>query len=105
MEYVLLYVDDVLVVSEKAESIIRNEIGQHWRIKESSIEKPSLYLGGRCRKVELTDGTKCWAFGSSQYAQAAVKNFAYLQTGLDFLRHDRGGYEGGATSIHARFKR
>ena len=37
MEYVLLYVDDVPVVSENAESIIRNEIGQHWRIKESSI--------------------------------------------------------------------
>ena len=74
MEYVLLYVDDVLVVSENAESIIRNEIGRHWAIKESSIEKPSLYLGGRCREVELTDGTKCWAFGSSQYVQAAVKN-------------------------------
>ena len=74
MEYVLLYVDDVLVVSENAESIIRNEIGRHWAIKESSIERPSLYLGGRCREVELTDGTKCWAFGSSQYVQAAVKN-------------------------------
>ena len=79
MEDGLLYVDDVLVVSEKAESIISNENGQYWRIKESTIEKPSLYLGGRRRKVELTDGTKCWAFGSSQYVQAAVKNFAYLR--------------------------
>jgi hypothetical protein len=74
MEYVLLYVDDVLVVSENARSVIINEIGRLWKMKESSIEKPSLYLGGKCHEVELTDGTKCWAFGSSQYVQSAVKN-------------------------------
>ena len=28
-EYVLLYVDDVLVVSERAEKVLRTEIGQH----------------------------------------------------------------------------
>ena len=74
MEYVLLYVDDVLVVSENARSVIVDEIGRLWKMKESSIEKPSLYLGGKCREVELTNGTKCWAFGSSQYVQSAVKN-------------------------------
>lgn len=73
-EYVLLYVDDVLVVSENAEAVIRNEIGRHWEFKESSIEKPSIYLGGKCREVELDNGVKCWAFGSSQYVQEAVKN-------------------------------
>lgn len=74
MEYVLLYVDDVLVVSENAEAVLRNEIGKKWKLKESSIEKPTIYLGGRCREVELENGIKCWAFGSSQYCQAAVKN-------------------------------
>ena len=74
MEYVLLYVDDVLVISENAERVIRDEIGRHWEFKESSIEKPSIYLGGKCREVELDNGTKCWAFGSSQYVQEAVKN-------------------------------
>jgi hypothetical protein len=74
MEYVLLYVDDVLVVSENARSVICNEIGKFWNLKESSIEKPSLYLGGRCREVELADGTKCWAFASTQYVRSAVEN-------------------------------
>ena len=74
MEYVLLYVDDVLVVSENAEAVLRQEIGQHWDLKEGSIGKPSLYLGGKCREVELSNGRKAWAFGSSQYVQAAVKN-------------------------------
>ena len=74
MEYVLLYVDDVLVISENAEVVLRNEIGQHWRLKEGSIGKHVLYLGGKCREVELWNGVKCWAFSSSQYVQAAVKN-------------------------------
>ena len=29
-EYVLLYVDDCLVISDRAESILRNEIGKYW---------------------------------------------------------------------------
>jgi len=60
------YVDDCLVVSEKAESILRDEIGKYWNLKESSIGKPKIYLGGKCREVELDNGTNCWAFGSSR---------------------------------------
>ena len=74
MEYVLLYVDDVLVISENPEAVLRNEIGKHWQLKEDSIGKPSLYLGGKCREVELDNGVKCWAFSSSQYVQSAVEN-------------------------------
>ena len=33
-EYVLLYVDDVLVISEKAEAVLRKEIGKYWVLKE-----------------------------------------------------------------------
>ena len=70
----MLYVDDVLVVSENAEAVLRQEIGKHWQLKESSIEKPSPYLGGRYREVELANGQLCWAYGAAQYVQAAVKN-------------------------------
>ena len=68
------YVNDCLVVSEKAESILCDEIGKYWNLKESSIGKPKIYLGGKYREVELDNGTNCWAFGSSQYVQAAVEN-------------------------------
>ena len=74
IEYVLLYVDDILVISEHPEEVLRNEIGKHWQMKEDSIGKPSLYLGGKCREVELDNGVKCWAFSSSQYVQSAVDN-------------------------------
>lgn len=78
-EYILLYVDDVLVISDNAESVLRNGIGRYFDLKESSIGPPKLYLGGHVRKVELDNGAKAWAFSSSQYVQAAVKNVeAYL---------------------------
>lgn len=73
-EYVLLYVDDVLVISEKAEQVLRKEIGKYWILKEESIGPPSKYLGGKLREVTLASGIKAWAFGSCQYVQAAVKN-------------------------------
>ena len=73
-EYVLLYVDNVLVISENAEAVMRIEIGKYWKIKEEWIGPPTKYLGGKLREVELETGVKAWAFGSHQYVQAAVKN-------------------------------
>ena len=73
-EYVLLYTDDALVISENAESILRNELGRYFELKEESIGPPKLYLGGHLRKVQLDNGVWAWAYSSSQYVQAAVKN-------------------------------
>jgi len=79
-EYVLLYVDDVLCVSDRAEEVLRQEIGQHFILKEESIGKPTQYLGGKLREVTLENGVSAWAFGSTQYVQAAVRNVEeYLQ--------------------------
>ena len=57
-EYVLLYVDDCLVVSDRAESVIRNEIGKYFRLKEESIGDPSQYLGAKLRKIKLDNGAE-----------------------------------------------
>ena len=73
-EYVLLYIDDCLAISENAEKILRTEIGRYFELKEASIGPPKLYLGGHVRKVVLENGVKAWGFSSSQYVQAAVKN-------------------------------
>ena len=66
-EYALLYVDDVLVISENAESVLQKEIGQHFVLRDESIGPPSQYLGGKLREVTLENGAKAWAFGSCQY--------------------------------------
>ena len=73
-EYVLLYVDDCLVISENAERILRKEIGAHFALKPESIMPPSQYLGGRLSSVTLDNGQKAWSFSPSQYVQEAVRN-------------------------------
>lgn len=60
-EYILLYTDDALVISENAESILRNEIGKYFELKEESIGPPKLYLGGHLRHVQLENGVWAWA--------------------------------------------
>ena len=39
-DYVLLYVDDALVVRKNAESIQRNELGRYFELKEEYIGPP-----------------------------------------------------------------
>ena len=73
-EYILLYTDDALSVSENPEKILRHELGRYFELKEKSIGPPKIYLGGRVRKVQLDNGVWCWSYSSSQYVQAAVKN-------------------------------
>ena len=56
-EYVLLYTDDCLCISENAEAVLRDEIGKYFTLKEESIGEPSQYLGGKIRKVQLANDT------------------------------------------------
>ena len=80
-EYVLLYVDDALVVSANGEHVLRNEIGKYFDLKEDSIGPPKIYLGGKVSKVTLANGMQAWSFSSSQYVQSAVKNVEdFLET-------------------------
>ena len=79
-EYALLYVDDILLISDNGETVLRTEIGKYFTMKPDSIGPPKLYLGGHVRKVTLENGLSAWAFSSSQYVQAAVKNVeSYLE--------------------------
>ena len=73
-EYILLYTDDCLCISEHPERTLRNQVGKYFQLKEESIGPPKIYLGGNVRKVTLENGVSAWAFGSSQYVQQAVKN-------------------------------
>ena len=73
-EYVLLYVDDALVISDNAKHILENEIGKYFIMKPGSIGPPKIYLGGHMRKITLENSVKAWGFSSSQYCQAAVRN-------------------------------
>jgi len=52
-EYVLLYTDNCLSISENAENNLRKEIGKYFKLKEESIGSPSQYLGGKLAQVTL----------------------------------------------------
>ena len=73
-EYVLLYTDNFLVVSENVESILKEEICRYFELKPYSIGPPSLYLGGYLWEVTLDNGIKDWAFEYTHYIQDNVKN-------------------------------
>ena len=47
-DYILLYMDNTLVISENAEQILRGEIGKYLELKEESVGPPKIYLGGQC---------------------------------------------------------
>jgi len=57
-EYVLLYVDDCLAISHRSEDLFRNEIREHFELKDKSIGPPSQYLGGKMREIVLEYGAK-----------------------------------------------
>jgi hypothetical protein len=50
-EYVLIYTDDVLVISTQGEKSLREGIGKYFELKEESIGPPKLYLGGSMQEV------------------------------------------------------
>ena len=72
-EYMLLYTDDCLCVSEYAIEAL-NAIDKYFPLKPSSIGPPRIYLGGKVSKDDLPNGVTAWAISASQYVQEAVRN-------------------------------
>ena len=59
-EYILLYNDDALVVSQRAEDTLRKDLGHYFELKQDYIGPPKIYLGGHCRILELENGVEAW---------------------------------------------
>ena len=72
-EYVLLYTNDALVVSEQPQECLL-EIDKYFLMKKGSIGTPRIYLGGKISQVQLPNGVIAYALSMSQYVQEAIKN-------------------------------
>ena len=72
-EYVLLYVDDALIVSEHPKEGLL-EIDKYSPMKPNSIGSPKIYLGGKISQVKLPNGVVAYAISMIQYVQEAIKN-------------------------------
>jgi hypothetical protein len=72
-EYVLIYTDDLLVISENQKMVL-DRIYHYFPLKPGSITSPGVYLGAKISKYSLKNGVGAWAMSSSQYVQEAVNN-------------------------------
>jgi hypothetical protein len=71
-EYVLMYVDDILLISCDPRAILE-EIQSTFKFKNGKIEAPEFYLGAKLQKKSI-NGIQCWRITSQDYVKAAVKN-------------------------------
>lgn len=74
-EYILCYVDDVLVLSHDPRKIL-DHLERHYTLKEGSTKEPDMYLGAKIEKYKIQgsdDPTKTrWAMSSDLYIKRAV---------------------------------
>ena len=70
-EMLLVYVDDILVLSHDTKPII-DGIADQFRLKEDSLRTPSQYFGATIKIFTDKDGYKSWAMSSDNYVKAAV---------------------------------
>jgi len=71
-EYILCYVDDILVISDNPMQTMNN-IGQKFKFKDDKAVTPEQYLGAGLSKMTNDSGTECWAMSSDEYCGALVK--------------------------------
>jgi hypothetical protein len=76
-EYVLVYVDDVLVLSHDPHKVM-DHLSQKYTLKEGSVGEPTSYLGAEVKKWLIdnsSDPLKTrWALSSDLYVKRAVAN-------------------------------
>jgi hypothetical protein len=76
--YIFIYVDDILCVHHDNGMSI-TKFGEYVKMKEGSIQGPTLYLGAKLKKTVLPKCVIAWFMSSSKYAQSAVQNIqAYM---------------------------
>ena len=72
-EYVFIYTDDVIAMSENPRQILA-DMNKHFLLKEDSIGPPTRYLGANISQYQFPgDNSPKWAIGSQDYVKEAVR--------------------------------
>jgi hypothetical protein len=73
-EYLAVYVDDILSISQHPERTMK-AVSEIYRIKDNSIEPPKTYLGAQVLQYKLPDNKDKvrWAMSSQNYITNAIK--------------------------------
>jgi hypothetical protein len=77
-EYIFVYVDNILVLSEMPEAIIK-AIGQAYRLKENSISVPKTYLGAEIETFRDPNNpsVEMWSMSADRYLKEAIWNVEF----------------------------
>lgn len=77
-EYLFVYVDDVLILSNNTDAIVES-LHQHYHLKEDSVGKPKTYLGAEIKEFKDTHnpGINMWSMSADKYLKEAIKNVEY----------------------------
>jgi Reverse transcriptase (RNA-dependent DNA polymerase) len=70
-EMILVYVDDILVISHDTKEVM-DKLMQLYRLKPESIGPPKRYLGATIEQVQLCDGRSVWSMSAAEYIHNAV---------------------------------
>ena len=71
--YILCYVDDILIIHDKAMPVMER-VDKFMKLKESSVGDPDFYLGAKLKQTKLDNGVWAWSLSPSKYVQEAVRN-------------------------------
>eukprot|EP00957_Ditylum_brightwellii_P136358 10399500-Ditylum_brightwellii.AAC.1 len=70
-EMILVYVDDIVMISHDTNSIIFQK-ADSVRLNEDSLDPPSCCLGAAIKVYTDRDRVECWVMSSDEYVKAAV---------------------------------
>ena len=70
-EYILVYVDDILILSKEPNKWMER-LQQVYEIKKESIGPPEAYLGAQIGKMQVPSGTEAWHMSADKYCKNAV---------------------------------
>jgi hypothetical protein len=69
--YILIYVYDILCVHHDPGSPLE-KLDEYFKMKEGSIQVPTLYLGAKLKNTVLPNGVVAWGMSYRKYVQSAV---------------------------------
>jgi hypothetical protein len=72
-EYIFVYDDDLLVLSEDPSHKMKG-ISEIYRMKDSSVTKPTVYLGAQIKEHRLPDNPAkiVWSMSAEKYIKEAI---------------------------------
>jgi hypothetical protein len=71
--FILIYVDDIFCVHHYPGSPLE-KLDEYFKMKEGSIQVPTLYVGAKLRNTVLPNDVVAWGMISSKCVQSAVQN-------------------------------